>query len=235
MNASEVRTLFANSLRRWRTHRRLTQEELAERSDLHRTYISDVERGARNLSLESIDKLARALDISIPSLFTPVTAPSLSPPSSPLARASATELLDILLIQASQKEVRASVESFHQVRFVNSVRAISSGAEALELFFGNDFVKQANYMRKLIVLLDLDLPDVSGLEVLRQLRSDERTRQIPVAILATPDRERDTLEARRLGAQAVLTKPLSFQALCQAASALDVTWAMLKPVPEMRD
>jgi CheY-like chemotaxis protein/DNA-binding XRE family transcriptional regulator len=226
--------LFAASVRRWRNHRRLTQEELAERAHLHRTYISDVERGARNLSLESIDKLARALEISVPCLFTPAPAPGLpggfapSPFTTP-----AMPLVDILLVQASRHDVSVTLEAFHGVRFANSVRVVPGGAEALELFFGSGgFLNQLPDRSKLIVLLDLDLPNVSGLEVLRQLKADERTRGIQVVILTASDKDRNIVECRRLGAQAFITKPFSFHGLSKVTPALSVNLALLKPTPD---
>ena len=69
MRKSEVKIAFGATVRSWRKRLGVSQEELAERADLHRTYISDVERGARNLSLESIEKLASALEVPISALF----------------------------------------------------------------------------------------------------------------------------------------------------------------------
>src|SRR4051794_3860307 len=129
MNISAVRSIFANSVKRWRKHRGLTQEELAERADLHRTYISDVERGTRNLSLESIDKLARALDISLPILFSPDETPGVD-----VTRSNdhpSDEYVDILLVESNPHDVDITLETFAKARFANSVRVVADGAEAL--------------------------------------------------------------------------------------------------------
>lgn len=233
MNASEVRTLFANSVRQWRHRRRLTQEELAERSNLHRTYISDVERGARNLSLESIDKLARALDVPIPALFGPVPAPG--SPGSITALPPASEFVELLLVEDNKEEARQVLEAFARTRFVNPVHVATDGEQALDYVFHNGVRKPPEEARRLIVLLDLQLSKVSGLEVLRRLKSDERTREIPVVVLTGSEKEDEVVQCRRLGAKAIITKPLSFRGLCQVAPALDVTWAMLKPLPETGD
>src|SRR5262245_7444012 len=108
MNVSAVRSIFANSVKRWRNHRGLTQEELAERADLHRTYISDVERGARNLSLESIDKLAKALGISLPILFSPEDLPGAAVNrSSP----SSGECIDIILVEGNASDANLTLET----------------------------------------------------------------------------------------------------------------------------
>src|SRR5688572_25135990 len=166
MNVSAVRSIFASSVKRWRNHRGLTQEELAERADLHRTYISDVERGARNLSLESIDKLARALGISLPILFSPEETPGNAG-----NRPNAAEQVDIVLVENDSNDANLILEAFTKARLANSVRVVSDGDEALDLLLNrgalSDGIKDPLNQ---IVLLNLDLPKVSGLEVLRQLK-----------------------------------------------------------------
>lgn len=228
MNISAARAGFANSVKRWRNHRGLTQEELAERADLHRTYISDVERGARNLSLESIDKLARALGISLPILFSPTELPGAK--TNGAAHTPATEYVDILLVEDNPDDVEMTLGAFAKARFVNSVRVAADGAEALDLFFGQGaFADRVRDSHKQIVLLDLNLPKVSGLEVLRQLRADERTSNIPVVILTASDKDQDIAECRQLGATAFITKPVSFQGLSNVTPALSLVWALIKP------
>lgn len=232
MSISEIRNVFANSVKRWRSHRGLTQEELAERANLHRTYISDVERGARNLSLESIDKLARALEISVPHFFTPTpasgdaTVPNLTTPTA--------EFVDILLVEDNPDDVDLTLEAFAKARFANSVRVAADGAEALELFFGKgalaDHVRDSHNQ---IVLLDLNLPKVSGLEVLRRLKADKRTSEIPVVILTASNKDQDMIECRQLGAKAFLTKPVSFQGLSKVTPALSLVWALVKPATSL--
>lgn len=228
MNISAVRTIFANSVKRWRNHRGLTQEELAERADLHRTYISDVERGARNLSLESIDKLAKALEISLPILFSPHETPGAA--AVPRPAGSATEVVDILLAESNPADVDLTLDAFAKMRFANSVRVVAGGAEVLDLFFGKGALADQE-LRNQIILLDLDLPEVSGLEVLRQLKADQRTSNIPVVIIASSEKHHDVAEGKRLGAAAVLNKPLSFQALTKLSPALNLVWALIKPPP----
>ena len=228
INVTAVRSVFASSVKRWRNHRGLTQEELAERADLHRTYISDVERGARNLSLESIDKLARALDISLPILFSPAETPvahgNQSAPTLP------TDYVDILLVEDNRDDVDMTLEAFTKARFANSVRVAADGAEALDLFFGRGaFADHVEDSHKQIVLLDLNLPKVSGLEVLRQLKADQRTCNIPVVILTASDKDQDIAECRQLGATAFMTKPVSFQGLSKVTPALSLVWALVKP------
>ncbi len=226
-----MRTHFATSVKRWRRHRGLSQEELAERADLHRTYISDVERGARNLSLESIEKLARALKISLPVLFSDPLPPSENGSAQAgKTTAPGTVFVDILLVEDNPDDVELTLQAFKRARFANSVRIARDGAEALELFFGKgafaDHLKDARHQ---IVLLDLNLPKVSGLEVLRRLKADQRTARIPVLVLTVSDNDRDITECRRLGAAAFITKPVSFHGLSKVTPELCLVWALIKP------
>jgi CheY-like chemotaxis protein/DNA-binding XRE family transcriptional regulator len=227
----EARTHFATSLKRWRRHRGLSQEELAERANLHRTYISDVERGARNLSLESIDKLARALEISVPILFSdPLPQATSGAGVSDKIIPQVTEFVDILLVEDNPDDVELTLQAFKRARFANSVRIARDGAEALDLFFGKggfaDHVKDAGHQ---IILLDLNLPKVSGMEVLRRLKADKRTAKIPVLVLTVSDKDQDINECRRLGASAFITKPVSFHGLSKVTPDLCLVWALIKP------
>jgi CheY-like chemotaxis protein/DNA-binding XRE family transcriptional regulator len=227
MNVSAVRSIFASSVRRWRNHRGLTQEELAELADLHRTYISDVERGARNLSLESIDKLARALGISLPILFASddSAGATVSRSSTP----PAAHYVEIVLVESNPGDANATLETLSQGHLTNSVRVATDGAEALDFLFGRgSFADNTRDPNNQVVLLELDLPKVSGVEVLRQLKNDKRTCNLPVVILSASDQHRDLSECKRLGAAAVITKPVSFQGLSQAIPALNLSWALVK-------
>lgn len=236
IQASEIRTHFATSVKRWRRHRGLSQEELAERADLHRTYISDVERGARNLSLESIDKLARALEISVPILFAdPAAYDSVDRGAAGKNELPSTEFVDILLIEDNPDDVELTLQAFKRARFVNSVRVARDGAEALDLFFGKgafaDHIKDARHQ---IVLLDLNLPKVNGIEVLRRLKADKRTCNISVVVLTISDKDRDISECEKLGAAAFITKPVSFQGLSKVTPELCLVWALIKPTETIK-
>ena len=224
----DVKKSFGNSVKVWRKQLGFSQEELAERADLHRTYISDVERGARNLSLESMSKLANALEISVAALF---------PPESPGEAAgtagktcSGEEFVDILLVEDNADDVEITLHTFQLARFANRVQVVSDGETALDYLFCRSAYADRQTAHPQIVLLDLNLPKVSGLEVPRQIKADRRTSQIPVVVLTISQMFNDFEECQRLGAETYIVKPLNFQRLSQITPRLNLDWALIKPV-----
>jgi CheY-like chemotaxis protein/DNA-binding XRE family transcriptional regulator len=231
----DVKKNFGTSVKTWRKRLGISQEELAERAELHRTYVSDVERGARNLSLESITRMARALDIPVAELFPADPLPP-GAPSRVDGRTSSGDgpgqkpgLVEILLVEDNRDDVELTLHAFKQARFANHVQVVADGQEALDYLFCEGSHAQRPVGRPQIVLLDLYLPKVTGLEVLRRMKTDERTRSIPVVILTISQVFSDFSECQRLGAETYLIKPLNFQRLSQITPRLHLDWALLKP------
>ena len=228
MQTIDVKKLFGTSLKTWRTRKGFSQEQLAERSDLHRTYISDVERGARNLSLESITRLARALDISVASLFPPEFSGGMV--GAIADHGTGHDFVDVLLVEDNPDDVALTLHAFKQSRFANRVQVAADGEEALDYIFGQGkYAHLRPAQRPQVVLLDLNLPKVSGLEVLRRIKADERTRSIPVVVLTVSEIFKDFTECERLGAESYLIKPLNFLRLSQITPQLNLGWALIKP------
>jgi two-component system, response regulator len=220
--------MFGNSVKAWRNRLGFSQEVLAERADLHRTYISDVERGARNLSLESMTRLAAALNIPVAALFRPEVASE--PVRTVGTNGQRKELVDILLVEDNADDVELTLHAFKQARFANRVQVITDGQAALDCLFCQEKYSHRRPAERLeIVLLDLYLPKVSGMEVLRRLKADERTRSIPVVILTISQAFSDFTECERLGAETYLIKPLNFQRLSQITPRLNFDWALVTP------
>jgi len=198
-----------------------SQEELAGRAGLHRTYVADIERGARNLSLANIEKLAKALDTTIPVLFSQGEAPG--------RLVSSEHLPEILLVEDNAADVELTLTAFKRACVRNPVQVIRDGAEALDYLFSSGPHKH----RKLdnlpqVMLLDLNLPKVSGLEVLRRLKADVRTRSIRVAVLSGSERGRDVEESKALGAEAYIVKPVDFHRFTAVTPILQLCWALLE-------
>jgi CheY-like chemotaxis protein/DNA-binding XRE family transcriptional regulator len=233
MEKSAVNKAFGLSVKIWRNHMGLSQEALAEKSELHRTYISDVERGARNLSLKSIAKLAAALQISISNLFhSPL--PEGANAGSGNRPNSKNKFVEVLLVEDNTDDVELTLRAFQQARLTNKIHVVRDGIEALDYLFCQ-IATAPNYQanRQQIVLLDLNLPKVSGLEVLRQIKADNSTQQFTVVVLSTSARSQDIDECLRLGASGYIVKPLDFQSLSRATPQLKLDWALLLPPETM--
>lgn len=224
MNESNIKMSFAGAVRSWRKKLGMTQEELAERADLHRTYISDVERGARNLSLESISKLAHALEVSVSTLFTAANGHSCAS-----GTMDACQIVEILLVEDNPDDVELTLHAFRRARFANRVNVVNDGVDALDyLFCRGLYSTRKPDERTQVVLLDLGLPRINGLEVLRRLRDDERTRTLPVVVLTASQRERDMTECRKFGVETYLTKPVNLAGLSEVTPQLQLDWALVR-------
>jgi CheY-like chemotaxis protein/DNA-binding XRE family transcriptional regulator len=207
----------------------LSQETLAERANLHRTYISDVERGERNVSLENIVRLAHALDLSVAALFpgTEILNENVPPAS---RHGKDSHLVEVLLVEDDPDDVELTLRAFRKARFTNHVQVVGDGAQALDYIFARKTSagRRAATIPQ-IILLDLHLPKVSGLAVLERLKADPRTRHIPVIILTVSNDSAIIAECDRLGADNFIVKPVDFQRLSKATPLLNLNWALLKP------
>ena len=224
----EIKKMFGASVKGWRNRLGISQEELAERADLHRTYVSDVERGARNLSLENITRLADALNISVASLFPAEFKPEkTNGDSRPVPNRNC---VDILLVEDNADDAEITRLAFKQARFANRVAVVTDGAEALDyLFYRGKYSHRQPVENPQVILLDLNLPKVSGLEVLRQIKADKRTATIHAIILTGSENQCDMAKCQRLGADNYIVKPVDFQRLSQATPKLKLNWVLFKP------
>ncbi len=221
----DIKSRFGTAVRSRRKHLRISQEELAERAGLHRTYVADVERGARNLSLANIEKLACALELSLPALFARAIPPG-------AGNHFDEHLVDILLVEDEADDVELTLSAFESAKLTNRVHVVRDGGQALDfLFCRGKYAGRKMEERPQIILLDLKLPDISGLDVLRMVKNDKRTQMIPVAVLTGSEREQDIIESRRLGAESYILKPVNFQRLAEATPALKLSWALLHGHP----
>jgi CheY-like chemotaxis protein/DNA-binding XRE family transcriptional regulator len=227
---NDVKKQFGAAVRHYRDQLGISQEELAGRAGLHRTYISDVERGARNVSLESISRLAEALEIPLSVLFSRLEQGSSSKSAPPAL--SPDDLVDILIVEDSTEDAELTLKALRDVKITNTVCVVRDGAAALDfLFCKGAYAQRKQGQRPQIILLDLGLPKIDGLEVLRQIKADPRTRTIPVIVLTVSSRDRDIAASQRLGAEAYIVKPVDFQNLSGVTPQLSLQWALLKRAP----
>jgi two-component system response regulator len=228
MEKMDLRKTFGAEVKRRRTDLGISQEELAERASLHRTYVSDVEAGKRNPSLASIHRLASALGAPLSAVFC--GAETVSPmPRPPFEVGMADRVVNILLIEEDPKAAQLTVALFKKFKLTNNLKVIDDGAEALDFIFCRGaYAKRRIKNLPQVVLLDLELSKVQGLEVLRQIKADARTRMIPVVVLTPVRKDPRCREALRLGAEDCLVKPLDFQSFSQIMPKLSFAWTLLK-------
>jgi len=212
----DLKKKFGTVVRDRRTQLGISQEDLAERADLHRTYVSDVERGARNVSLQSIAKLASALEISVAALFPEEV--HIGKPD--VARVAGNHrdrnLVDVLLVEDNPDDVELTLHAFKRARFANEVHVVRDGAAALDyLFCRGKYSSRKPAEGPHLVLLDLNLPKINGLEVLRRIKADKRTSKLRVVVLTMSNEKEIVAECNRLGADSYISKPVDFQRLSQ--------------------
>jgi CheY-like chemotaxis protein len=219
----DLKKAFGGTVRVWRTRLGLSQEELGGRAGLHRTYVSDIERGSRNVSLESMEKLADALHVSVGTLF--------SDPAAPTPKNGNQAVIEILLVEDSAIDATLAKAALKASGVLHRIEIVTDGASALTHVFGtaSDGERPTPVRRPDLILLDLGLPKIDGMEVLRILKSDARTRSIPVVVLTASSSDRDLVDSRRLGADGYLTKPVDLTGLSKITPRLSLKWALLAP------
>lgn len=144
----------------------------------------------------------------------------------------AEETLEILLVEDNPKDVELALHAFRKHHVANRIAVARDGEEALHLLFGEDgesspFLGQGPR----VILLDLKLPKIDGLEVLRRIKADARTRVIPVVVLTSSREERDVVESYRLGVNSYIQKPVDFGQFTEAVRQLGLYWLLLNHAP----
>ncbi len=134
----------------------------------------------------------------------------------------------VLLVEDNSADVELTLRTFRKSSILNEVIVVRDGAEALAYLLPGDDTEVA---RPTLILLDLQLPKVSGLEVLRRIRASERTRLIPVVILTTSEEQEDILASYTNGANAYVRKPVRFSEFAAAVNALGLFWLVLSVPP----
>ena len=219
MAITDLKELLGAAIKAERSALGISQEELAYRADLHRTYISDVERGTRNPSIASIQKLASALKISVSMLFEQAGDST-----------QMKQTVEILLVEDNPCDVDLTKHAFEKANITNPIHVVRDGGEALDFIFARgSYAHRRDARLPGVVLLDLNLPKKSGLEVLQEIKAGKRTKDIPVIVLTVSKRERDIIACRRLGAENYIVKPVGFQNFSAVTADLSLGWTLVKP------
>jgi CheY-like chemotaxis protein len=144
---------------------------------------------------------------------------------------SVADAVDILLVEDNPNDVELMLRAFKKGKFTNPITVVSDGAEALEFLFRTGAYAGRPAHTPKVVLLDLKLPKVDGIEVVRRIKGDERTRMIPVVVLTSSREESDVVESYKLGVNSYIVKPLDFEKFVAAVEHIAVYWLLLNEPP----
>ncbi|MHB8421765.1 MAG: response regulator [Leptospirales bacterium] len=142
------------------------------------------------------------------------------------------EQIEILLVEDNPADAELTLRALKSHNFANNVYWVKNGRDALDFIFcqgqyiGRSFVNSPK-----LVLLDLKLPKVDGIEVLREMKSDERTRTIPVVMLTSSNEERDLVESYRLGVNSYIVKPVEFEKFVNMVADVGLYWMLTNRMP----
>jgi two-component system, response regulator len=138
----------------------------------------------------------------------------------------------ILLVEDNADDEELTLRAFKRSKVLNRVEVVRDGVEALDYLFATGVHAERDPKAlPAVILLDLKLPKLGGLEVLRRVRADERTRRIPVVVLTSSNEEKDILSSYGLGANSFVRKPVDFAQFMEAAQQLGMYWLVMNEPP----
>lgn len=144
--------------------------------------------------------------------------------------------VEILIVEDNPSDLALTHRALKKARLANNLHVCRDGAEALEFLFGEGaFSQRSNGQFPRVVLLDLKLPKVDGLEVLRRLKSDPRTKSIPVVMLTSSKEQKDVVESYNLGVNSYIVKPVNFEGFSAAVEQLGMYWMLVNQAPKQEN
>lgn len=144
-----------------------------------------------------------------------------------------TDGMDILLIEDNPEDVEITLRAFQKHHVANKIHVVRDGEEALECLFSNGRYAVGNPCQNVrLILLDLKLPKVDGLEILQKCKTDPRTKHIPVVVLTSSREEQDLAQSYNYGVNSYVVKPVDFPQFSDAVRQLGLYWMLLNRVPE---
>jgi two-component system, response regulator len=147
---------------------------------------------------------------------------------------SENEIVEILLVEDNPDDLALTMRALHRARIGNRIQVARDGEEALNyVFCKGPFASRRIEEVPKMILLDLKLPKVDGLEVLRQLKSDERTAMIPTVVLTSSKEQSDVVQSYRFGVNSYIVKPVNFERFAAAVQDLGMYWLVLNQPPKL--
>lgn len=142
--------------------------------------------------------------------------------------------VEILYVEDNPNDIELTLHAFQKNNIVNQIHVVRDGAEALDYLFGTGaYLARDLNARPKVILLDLKLPKVDGLDVLRRIKTDARTKTLPVVVLTSSREERDIVESYNLGVNSYIIKPVDFEQFTVAISQLGLYWLLLNEPPPL--
>lgn len=141
-------------------------------------------------------------------------------------------MLDIILVEDNSADVEMTLSALKENNLANRVKVLRDGEEAVNYIFRTGQYENGGICdQPKLILLDLNLPKIDGLEILRRIRADERTRLIPVVVLTSSKFDEDRIESYKLGVNGYIVKPVEFDNFSQAVAQIGFYWALLNKPP----
>lgn len=145
-----------------------------------------------------------------------------------------TDPVEILLVEDNPHDVELTLRAFREHNLTNRIHVVRDGAEALDFIFcTGDYAERDMRDAPKVILLDLKLPLVDGMEVLRRIKADPRTRVIPVVVLTISREESDIVESYQLGVNSYIVKPVNFERFAAAMGHIGLYWLLLNERPSL--
>ncbi len=141
-------------------------------------------------------------------------------------------IVDILLVEDNPSDVKLTLKALQKHNLANKVFVVQDGEEALDYIFSRGkFVSNSDVEKIKVILLDLKLPKIDGLEVLRILKADEKTKSIPVVVLTSSKEESDIVESYKCGANSYIVKPVDFDQFIKSVADIGLYWLVINERP----
>jgi len=140
--------------------------------------------------------------------------------------------VEILLVEDNMHDAELTIRSLKKANLANNLVHVKDGAEALDFIFGRgSYTGRDVYDRPKVILLDIKMPKVDGIEVLRIIKSTEETKRIPVVIMTSSKEEQDIINSYNLGVNSYVVKPVNFEEFAKAVSELGLYWLITNQTP----